>query len=133
VVEGDSIWTIAEAHLAEGPGEPTNQEVAEYVDLVAETNRDHVPDPDLIEPGERIVLPPVAVEPAPEAARNRHEVAEGDTLWTIARDQLAKASGEPTDSEVAGYLEQVKIANQDHVPDPDLIEPGQKITLPPVD
>jgi LysM domain len=139
VVEGDSIWTIAEAHLAEGPGEPTNQEVAEYVDLVAETNRDHVPDPDLIEPGETIVLPPVAVEPAPEAARNRHEVAEGDTLWTIARDQVAKASGgdsgEPTDQEVTEQLAKVVEANRGRLEsgDPDLILPGEKINLPPVD
>ena len=36
MAQGDSIWTMAEANM---PGEPTNQEVAEYVDLVADTNR----------------------------------------------------------------------------------------------
>ena len=119
VVEGDSIWTIAENHLAEGSGEPTNQEVAEYVDQVTEANRDRLQsgDPDLIEPGETIILPPVArAEPAPEADRNTHDVAEGQTLWTIARDRLARASGggsgEPTNREVTEYWAKVVEANQ---------------------
>ena len=102
------------------PGEPTNQEVAEYVDLVVEANRDRIQsgDPDLIEPGETIILPPVPApaEPTPEADRNRHAVAEGETLWTIAQDQLAKASGggsgEPTNQEVTQYWAKVKKANQ---------------------
>jgi hypothetical protein len=140
VVEGDSIWTIAEANM---PGEPTDQEVAEYVDLVAETNRDRLRsrDPDLIEPGETIILPPAAAGagPAPEADRNRHDVAEGETLWTIARDRLAKASGggsgEPTDQELTEYWAKVVEANQGRLEsgDPDLIYPGEKIILPPVD
>jgi nucleoid-associated protein YgaU len=141
VVEGDSIWTIAEAHLAEGPGEPTNQEVAEYADEVAEVNQDHLRDPDLIKPGQKITLPPVPAraEPAPEADRNRHDVAQGETLWTIARDQLAKApgggSGEPTNQEVAEQLAKVVEANRGRLEsgDPDLILPGEKINLPPVD
>jgi LysM domain len=140
VVEGDSIWTIAVANM---PGEPTDQEVAEYVDLVAETNRDRLRsgDPDLIEPGETIILPPVAAgaEPAPEAGRNRHDVAEGESLWTIARDRLAKASGggsgEPTNQEVTEYWAKVVEANQGRLEsgDPDVIYPGETIILPPVD
>ena len=142
VVEGDSIWTIAENHLAEGSGEPTNQEVAEYVDQVTEANRDRLQsgDPDLIEPGETIILPPVArAEPAPEADRNTHDVAEGQTLWTIARDRLARASGggsgEPTNREVTEYWAKVVEANQGRLEsgDPDLIYPGEEIILPPVD
>ena len=56
VVEGDTLWTIAEANM---PGEPTTQEVADYVDQVAGANRDRLRsgDPDLIEPGETIILP----------------------------------------------------------------------------
>ncbi|MGH2814294.1 MAG: hypothetical protein ACRDLC_03955, partial [Actinomycetota bacterium] len=58
VAEGDSIWTMAEANM---PGEPTNQEVAEYVDQVVKANRGQLEsgDPDLILPGEEITLPPV--------------------------------------------------------------------------
>jgi hypothetical protein len=137
VAEGDTIWTLAEAHM---PGEPTTQEVAEYVDQVAATNRDQLEsgDPDLILPGEEIILPPVAA-PAQEADKNTHDVAEGDTIWTIARDKLAKApgggSGEPTNQEVAEYVDQVEKANRDRLDsgDPDLILPGEEIVLPPVD
>jgi nucleoid-associated protein YgaU len=142
VVEGDTLWTIAEAHLARGPGEPTSQEVAEYVDKVAKANRDRLQsgDPDLIEPGETIILPPVApARPAPEARGNTHDVAEGDSLWTIARDHLAEVRGggadEPTLREVASYWLRVIEANRDRLAsgDPDLIYPGEQIVLPPVD
>jgi hypothetical protein len=136
VVEGDSIWSKAEANMPEGS---TNQEVAEYAGQVAEVNRDRLRsgDPDLIEPGETIILPPVPAraEPAPEADRNRHEVAEGQTLWTIARDQLARGSGEPTNQEVTEYWAKVVEANQGRLEsgDPDVIYPGEEINLPPVD
>ena len=66
-------------------------------------------------------------------------MTEGDTLWTIARDELAKApgggSGEPTNQEVAEYVDQVEQANQDQLEsgDPDVIYPGEEIILPPVD
>jgi nucleoid-associated protein YgaU len=147
VAEGDTIWTIARDKLAKAPGggsgEPTDQEVAEYVDQVEKTNRGRLQsgDPDLIEPGETIVLPPVAARagPAPEAGRNRHAVAEGETLWTIARDRLAKASGggsgEPTNQELTEYWAKVVAANQGRLEsgDPDLIYRGEEIILPPVD
>jgi nucleoid-associated protein YgaU len=141
VAKGDSIWTISEDRLKKVSGEPTNSEVAEYADLVADTNVDQLQsgDPDLIEPGETIILPPVpaAAEPTLGADRNRHAVAEGESLWSIAQDQLAKtkASGggaeEPTDSEVTDYWAKLKKANQDRLRDPDLIEPGQVLDLPP--
>ena len=58
---GENLWTIARDHLAAGPDEPTSQEVAEYVARVREANRNRLVsgDPDLIFPGETIVLPPV--------------------------------------------------------------------------
>jgi nucleoid-associated protein YgaU len=144
VAEGDTLWTIARDHLAAGPGEPTTQEVAEYVERVMEANRERLVsgDPDLLYPGETIVLPPVSfapAEPAPEADGNTHDVAEGDNLWTIARDELAKASGggstEPTNLEVAEYWAKVVEANRGRLVsgDPDLIFPGETIVLPPVD
>jgi nucleoid-associated protein YgaU len=61
-------------------------------------------------------------------------VASGDSLWSIARDHLATASGgPPTDGEVVAYWTRVKEANQDRLRDPDLIMPGQQIVLPPID
>jgi nucleoid-associated protein YgaU len=79
-------------------------------------------------------------EPTPGAGEetSREMVVEGDTLWTIARDHLAKAtgagSGEPTNQEVTEYWTRVKEANQGRLQsgDPDLIYPGEEITLPPV-
>jgi hypothetical protein len=139
VAEGDTLWTIAQDHLAEGSGEPTNREVAEYLDQVTEENRGRLRsgDPDLIEPGETIILPPVAARagPAQAADRNAHDVAEGETLWTIARDKLAEASGEPTEAAVTEYWAKVVEANRHGLRsgDPDLIYPGEEITLPPVD
>ena len=63
----------------------------------------------------------------------------GDNLWAIARNELARArsggSGEPTNREVAEYWAKVVEANRDGLSsgDPDLIYPGEEITLPPVD
>jgi hypothetical protein len=65
-------------------------------------------------------------------------VKPGQSLWTIARDQLASASGggsgEPTNREVARYWLRVVAANKHHLwsGDPNLIFPKEKIILPPV-
>jgi hypothetical protein len=148
VVEGDNLWTIAKGRLEEAPGagarEPTDREVADYLEQVTEVNRDELPsgDPDVIAPGDKILLPPVATapaRPAPEAGQETHSVVEGDNLWTIAKRRLKEAPGagarEPTDREVADYWAQVKKVNRDELPsgDPDVIAPGDKILLPPVD
>jgi hypothetical protein len=65
-------------------------------------------------------------------------VKPGESLWTIARDQLAGApggSGEPTNREVARYWLKVLAANKHHLwsRDPNLIFPREPIILPPVD
>jgi nucleoid-associated protein YgaU len=67
-----------------------------------------------------------------------HQVVPGDNLWTIARDQLAEARGgadEPTLRKVAAYWLRVVEANRDRLVsgDPDLIYPGERTVLPPVD
>ena len=64
VVAGDNLWTIARDRLAKsssgGSGKPTNREVANYWLQVIDANRYRLRsgDPDLIYPGETIVLPP---------------------------------------------------------------------------
>ena len=71
--------------------------------------------------------------------RQPYEVASGDNLWAIARAHLSKArsggSGEPTNREVADYWVRVVEANLHGLRsgNPDLIYPGEEITLPPVD
>jgi hypothetical protein len=71
--------------------------------------------------------------------RQPYQVASGDNLWAIARAHLSKArsggSGEPTNREVADYWVRVVEANLHGLRsgNPDLIYPGEEITLPPVD
>jgi hypothetical protein len=63
VVRGDNLWSLAKEHLASrgGSGEPTNREVADYWMRVVEANKGHLRsgDPDLIYPGEEVILPPL--------------------------------------------------------------------------
>jgi hypothetical protein len=78
--------------------------------------------------------------PTPEAGQETtHRVAAGESLWTIAEDHLAETAGggagQPTLREVAAYWLRVIEANRDQLAsgDPDLIYPGERIALPPVD
>ncbi len=63
VAPGDHLWGIAEETLADHLGRPpTDAEVVPYWRRVIEANRDrlvHRDDPDLILPGQELVLPPV--------------------------------------------------------------------------
>jgi LysM domain len=85
--------------------------------------------------------PAPAGPPAPtdRAEAGRHRVVEGDNLWTIARDHLARATGrragDLTEREIARYWLDVVDANRSGLRsgDPDLIFPGEMIKLPPVD
>jgi hypothetical protein len=66
-------------------------------------------------------------------------VGEGDNLWTIARDHLARVTrrraGDLAEREIARYWLDVVDANRAGLRsgDPDLIFPGEMIKLPPVD
>jgi LysM domain len=64
VVPGDNLWIIAERHLEQVTerGDLSDREVANYWVAVIEANRNRVRsgDPDLIYPGEVIVLPPIS-------------------------------------------------------------------------
>ena len=65
MARGDNLWAIAAARLAEVRGrsaaELSDREVAAYWMRVVEANKGHLRsgDPDLIYPGEDIILPPV--------------------------------------------------------------------------
>lgn len=148
VVPGDNLWTIARDRLAEVRGRPATQlsdrEIAAYWLKVIAANQGRLRsgDPDLIYPGEETVLPPVAAAPAQPApatpVQASHAVVAGENLWTIARDHLVKARGgadEPTTREVAAYWLRVVEANRNHLRsgDPDLIYPGERTVLPPVE
>jgi hypothetical protein len=143
VERGDNLWTIARDHLrSDGSGEPTNHQVTEYWVQVKEANQGRLEsgDPDIIETGETVILPPVlssTAAPAPETRRQAtRPAAPGDSLWTLARDHLtAVGNGEPSTRQVVEYWERVKEANRHRLRsgDPDVIEIGEPIILPPVD
>jgi nucleoid-associated protein YgaU len=148
VAGGENLWTIAQDHLEKAAGggseAPTNDEVTAYWAQVKEANQGRLDsgDPDVIRTGEKVVLPPVASASGKPALETRKETsqpaAKGDSLWTIARDHLAATgtgSGEPSNRQVAEYWAKVKEANRHRLAsrDPDLIEPGEVIVLPPVD
>lgn len=65
VAPGDNLWTIAERHLGGfAASEAELPDVGDYWHRVVVANQDLIrsSDPDLIYPGEIVVLPPVAVE-----------------------------------------------------------------------
>jgi outer membrane autotransporter protein len=69
------------------------------------------------EPVEEAVAEPVA-EPAPEPEPRTYTVVSGDTLWAIAE----RFYGDGSKYQV--------IADASDVPNPDLIHPGQVLTIP---
>lgn len=79
--------------------------------------------------------PPSTAQPsgaadAPAAAETA-TVRPGDSLWSLAAARLA---GRPTDAEIAAAWPRWYEANRDVVgPDPDLLLPGQVLTVPTTD
>jgi nucleoid-associated protein YgaU len=69
---------------------------------------------------------PIAGPAAPEATV---VVAPGDTLWNLAAQQLGP---HPSDEETAAAWPALYALNRELIgPDPGLIEPGQRLALPP--
>lgn len=89
---------------------------------------------------ERVDTPPPvlrridAVAPEPVADAATWTVAPGDHLWSVAERVLADAWGrQPAEAEVVPFWEAVVETNRPGLPDPanpDLLFPGQVLTLP---
>ena len=76
-----------------------------------------------------------ATPPADSAALSTTDswsVKPGDNLWVIAETVVAERSGMQTRGSVAAYWGALLEANADRLVDPDLIMPGQMLTLPPL-
>jgi hypothetical protein len=92
--------------------------------------------------------PPVASPPAPpvrppappvrattvDSVTHQWSVRPGDDLWSIAASTLSRAAGEPdpTERAIAAYWLEVMQANRGWLKDPNLIFPGEVVTLPPI-
>ena len=109
VVAGDTLWDIA----TQAYGDPTR-----WPEIFA-ANRDKIANPDLIFPDQALTLPAPRA-PATTQTASVHRVQQGDTLWDIA----AVTYGNPF------LWPGIYEANRGDITDPDLIFPGQELTLP---
>jgi nucleoid-associated protein YgaU len=105
VVPGDTLWDLAQRFY----GDPW------LFPLIAAAN--HIPNPNLIFPGQVLVIPPRPAPPAP-AAPVTHKVVPGDTLWDIAK----RFYGNP--------FRYHEIAAANGIANPDLIFPDQVLVIP---
>jgi nucleoid-associated protein YgaU len=101
VKKGDSLWKISES--AYGTGYDWVQ--------VYEANKATISDPNMLEVGTKISLPEIKVEPV------EYTITRGDNLWNIALSTCHN-----------GYL-WTKIAEDNNISTPNLIEPGMKLTI----
>jgi hypothetical protein len=78
---------------------------------------------------------PLVTAPGPEP--QRYDVQKGDNLWTISVRHLEAVTGRSDlgNSEIARYWRRVIDTNRESLRsgDPDLIYPGERIELPPLD
>lgn len=95
------------------------------------------------EPGDSFWRPEPVTQPDPATRSDNqapsrsitHEVVKGDHLWSISADRLRTVRGRAvTDDEIGRYWAKVVDANRSTIRsgDPDLIFPGEIITLPAV-
>ena len=86
-----------------------------------------------------ILVPPLQDPPVPSSSAQRstatateHTVQPGDSMWVIAQRHLASIGAPTSDPDVASYWVEVIEANRGTIRsgDPDLIYPGEVLTLP---
>lgn len=109
VVEGDTLWSIADKYYHSG-----NQWIS-----IASANA--LSDPDNLAPGQKLYLPKISdtkIDPQKTIDTNSYMVQQGDNLWSIA----VRAYGD-------GY-KWPQIAEKNLIRYPDMIYPGQLLTLP---
>ncbi|WP_052665146.1 LysM peptidoglycan-binding domain-containing protein [Nitriliruptor alkaliphilus] len=147
VVEGDSWAGFAQTAVGDAGAAQQLREANKGRDV---DGRILSGDEAFVEAGWRLLVPaemvaeperavPVALDPEPPPASGNDEVvvADGDSFWSIAEHTLREAHGAaPSDTETAIYWGDLVEMNLDRLEppgDPDLIYPGQRMLLPPLD
>jgi nucleoid-associated protein YgaU len=108
----DTLTRIAERYL----GDP-----ARWSEIYA-LNRGALVSADLIRPGDRLRLPADAIGLPVAPPERTYTVRRGDSLWRIAEAEL----GDP------GRWPELHRHNRGTVAEPDLLQPGWVLRLPPV-
>ncbi len=116
VVKGDTLWGLAERHL--GAGERW-KEIADLNAGLVMPDGERFTQASDIRPGWTLRVPAEGVVPA-GATAGTVTVEPGDSLWSIATDELGDGEGWP----------RLYAANRSQITDPDVIHPGQELHLP---
>src|SRR5919106_1382974 len=140
VEAGDTLWEIAERELGDGHRWPQI-----FGANAQRTGGVMSEGPDVLRVGWTLVLPgtgdparspdTVGSGSAPTSAAGGVVVERGDDLWSLAAEQLRAQLGRSTSvEEVADYWRALVAANEGRLAsgDPDLIYPGERLTVPPV-
>ncbi len=128
VERGDNLWELTEAQLvATGTPDPTNAQIVDQLGVVIDANTPPIVDPDLIYPGQVVVLPPSGggAAPAPSAlapslppttgAADRSPEADGSSAragadGVVAAQAVAEAGGGAGAGAVLDRIELVPVA-----------------------
>lgn len=135
---GPAIFTAGPATAADGPTPTGSGATMEMLD--GSPPRTRLPWADA---GDVVLRPDTAAEapvpdppppPPPTSAAREVTVRRGDSMWSIARDELAARSGRtPDTSDIDPYWRALIALNRDrlvHPSNPSLIYPGQTFQLP---
>jgi nucleoid-associated protein YgaU len=126
VQPGDSLWRIAEQHLGSG------ERFAEIAALnlgVTQGDGHTLTAENWLNAGWVLTLPADAATPAAPAAAlpAEHVVVEGDTLWDLADDAYGDGARY---AEIFSASSAVVQPDGSTITDPNLIQPGETVTLP---
>jgi LysM repeat protein len=124
VRSGDSLWAIAEHSLGDGARWPE----------IYELNHDR-PQPggytvgqrDGIDPGMVLEIPAHATAAPAAAGEHERTVERGDTLWSIAQDELGSGTRY---TEIVDASRDITQPGGRHITDPNLILPGWTLDIP---
>ncbi|MCC2592484.1 LysM peptidoglycan-binding domain-containing protein [Tessaracoccus sp. OS52] len=125
---GDTLWEYAAEHLGHGGRWP---EIFEANRGRPQLDGNTLTDPDLLNEGWKLAIPPsaksTAVGGAGDAGEWRVIVGPGDTLWDLAERHLHDGARWP---EIFDANEGIQQVDGHVLTDPDIIHPGWVLTIP---